>query len=410
MRDEGTAISGRRVTDEVGQIIASTVTREYIYEIFGRLQFAGPSGTERYTAAPAIRSLLASLQVPEQSFTADFLGLEFPAVFASGRPADLMFAAHCDEISYIVPKSAGQLQLGPDNLIPNFAHRPHPVSGATPPEGYPADVVRWCGPDRGYQTVGSAAVHWTTDDCRPHCVIAELDGTPEAGDRVVYAPPVALDPGTGLLTGKVDNRAGVAACVAMCDVLAKVSGHLGVSQDSFNVAVLFPGQEEGPIGAGGGIELAFSRDSRAAGVLLASTGDLPGAWINVDGHDVDPPVPAGLYTPVVSEARGVVVPPHRASRYRAFFEILAEERGIDMRQTLEAAGSASRSDDSGVVGVLPKRIIPLGYACRDQHFNAGLPTAHIDSLVQLTAAMCWIAVAFRGVTRTGTHLADLDHS
>src|SRR6266699_3655361 len=130
-------------------------------------------------------------------------------------------------------------------------------------------------------------------------------------------------------------------------------GHLGVGADSFHIGVLFPGQEEGSIGADGGIELAFARDSRAAGLSLALSGTLPRAWINVDGHEVDPPVPFGLYAGVVSEARGTIVPPHIMSPYRDFFEILRHERGVQMRETAGVGGRVSRSDDSGVLGVIP---------------------------------------------------------
>jgi hypothetical protein len=56
----------------------------------------------------------------------------------------------------------------------------------------------------------------------------------------------------------------------------------------------------------------------------------------------------------------------------------------------------SRSDDSGMLGVIPKRVVPLGFSVCSPHFNAGLPTTHIDSLVQLAAALTWLAVAFRG--------------
>src|SRR5205823_1877943 len=115
--------------------------------------------------------------------------------------------------------------------------------------------------------------------------------------RIVYAPPAVLEPDTGLLTGKVDNRGGMAACIAMCDALTRIARHLGVHPITFQAGVLFPGQEEGTIGRHSEIELAFSRDSRAAGLSMAVAGLLPGAWINVDGHDIDPPAPSGLYTP-----------------------------------------------------------------------------------------------------------------
>jgi hypothetical protein len=409
MPGDRTVFEGRHVVDEVGKIIRETLTREHLHRLFSRLQQPIPSGTELHTAPPAIRILLDELKVPVQTFTADILGLEFPALFMGNRAPDMLFAAHADEISYIVPRPTNRLELGPDNLVPNFAHRPQPGNRAASPQGYPAAVVRWCGPARGYQVVGSGTIHWTAEDIRPGCTLTALEGTPESGDRIVYAPPVVLDQGTGLLTGKVDNRGGVAACIAMCDALTRIAGHLGVPPVSFQVGVLFPGQEEGTIGKDGAIELAFSRDSRAAGMSMAVAGLLPRAWINVDGHDIDPPAASGLYTPIVSEARGTVVPPHVLSQYREFFETLAQEWGIDMRQTPELGGTVSRSDDSGMLGVIPKRIIPFGFSVRNPHYNAGLPTTHIDSLVQLASALTWLAVAFHGVPRTGAHL-QIDRS
>src|SRR5690348_6458772 len=98
MPGDGTAIHDQSAVDEVGRIIRDTLTREHLYRLFSGLQHPVPSGTERYTAAPVIRALLKQLGVPTESFTADFLGLEFPAVFVEGRAPDLLFAAHVDEI------------------------------------------------------------------------------------------------------------------------------------------------------------------------------------------------------------------------------------------------------------------------------------------------------------------------
>jgi hypothetical protein len=141
---------------------------------------------------------------------------------------------------------------------------------------------------------------------------------PEVGDRIVYAPKVELEADMGLLTGKVDNRGGVTTCIVMCDARTRIARHLEVHPSTFKAGVLFPGQEEGTIGRSHEIELAFARDSRAAGLSMAMAGLLPGAWINIDGHDIDPPAPSGLYTSFVSEARGTVVPPtgSRDSRTR----------------------------------------------------------------------------------------------
>lgn len=386
--------------DEVGRIIRETLTREHLYRVFNQLQHPVPSGTELHTAAPVIRALLDELGVPTESFTADFLGLEFPALFVDGRAPDLLFAAHVDEISYVVPRSTSRLDLGPDNLVPNFAHRPDTSGGAVASQQYPVDVVRWCGPERGYRVVGAGTIRWTAEDIRPRCTLTALEDAPRAGDRIVYAPQVAWDRVTGHVTGKVDNRGGVAACIAMCDALTRIARRLSVHPRTFHVGVLFPGQEEGTIGRGREIELAFARDSRAAGLAMAIAGLLPRAWLNVDGHDTDPPAASGLYSPIVSDARGTVVPPHVLSQYEAFFETLAQEWGIDMRQTPDVGGTVSRSDDSGALAAIPKRVVPVGYSVCSPHYNAGLPSTHIDSLVQLASAMTWLAVAFRGVPRT----------
>ena len=404
MHGSGSAVEDRSLVDEVGQIIRETLTREHLYRLFRELQDPIPSGTELYTAAPLIRTQLSELGVPAEFFTADFLGLEFPALFLGDRALDLVLAAHSDEIGYIVPRSTDRLELGPDNLVPNFAHRPETSIADVASQEYPAVVVRWCAREDRYQEVGRGRIHWTAEDVRPGCTLTDLEGTPQAGDRIVYAPAVAWDQATGFVTGKVDNRGGVAACIAMCDAMTRIARHLGVDPVAFQVGILFPGQEEGTIGRHGEIELAFSRDSRAAGVSMAVAGLLPRAWINVDGHDTDHPEASGLYTPVVSEARGTVVPPHCYSQYQAFFEMLTQRWGINMRQTPEIYGVASRSDDSGVLGVMPKRILPVGFSICNPHYNAGLPTTHIDSMVNLASALTWLAVAFRGVPRTGAHI------
>lgn len=403
MAPDATAIRDQSVVEQIGRIIRETLTGEHLYHIFSELQNPIPSGTELYTAPPAILPLLDELGVPADTFTANFLGLEFPGLFVERQPPDLVFAAHIDEISYVVARSTNRLALETDNLIANFAHRPK-LSSPAGPGGYPVAAVRWCGVERGYQMIGSGNIHWSAGSSRPNCILTNLDGTPTAGDRIVYAPPVALDPDTSLLTGKADNRGGVAACIGMCEALTRIAQLLGVHPSTFRVGVLFPGQEEGNIGRHGEIELAFSRDSRAAGIAMAVAGLLPQAWINVDGHNLDPPAPSGVYASFVSEARGPVVPPHLLSRYEVFFKALEKEWAIDMRQIHELDGTVSRSDDNGVLAVIPKRIIPVGFSARNPHYDAGLPTTNINSLVHLASALTWLAVAFCGVHRTGTHV------
>lgn len=405
---EQIAFRGKHVADDVASIIGETITREHMFDLFHRLHFPAPSGTELYTASPAIRALLENLQVPLNTFNANFQDLEFPALFAGEAPLDLLFVAHSDEISYIVTRSGGGLEIGQDNLVANFAHRPAQNISGSSVQAYPAAVVRWCGHEAGYRVVGTGKIHWTADDIRPWCSLDSLDGTPATGDRIVYEPPVVLDSETGLVTGKADDRAGMAACIAMCEALTKIARHLDLDPAAFMAGVIFPGQEEGTIGAGGDTEFAFARDSRAVGLSMAASSTLPRAWINIDGHEVDPLAPVGLYTCVVSEARGTVVPPHRLSPYSDFFNRLHHERGLNMAQTTELGGRVSRSDDNGVLGVIPKRAVPIGFSIRDPHYNGGLPTTNIDSVVQLTVALTWLAVAFRGVRRSGPHLELAD--
>ncbi len=91
-----------------------------------------------------------------------------------------------------------------------------------------------------------------------------------------------------------------------------------------------------------------------------------------------------------SRARGAVTPPPLYAAVCAFTERLAS-RGATVRQM--SNHYTSRSDD---VAVMQRNsgIVLLGFPGANRHFDADLPTAHIDDFVSLSRALVYMAVLF----------------
>lgn len=290
----------------------------------------------------------------------------------------LRMLAHLDEVSYLVDGA----QSGPGlwKVAPYCYHLAEDAA--------PARVVRF-GSDGSWTVTGHGRV--VSKDASLHFEAAgELDLQP--GDRVCLASALDHDRSTGLVTGSLDNAAGVSAALLAAVVLAR-------SQTPFELVLT--DEEEGPSGA------SSQTISRGAMRFFAQAGDAP-LNVAIDIHGVplaDLDTVQGHQQPwgaslaeFSSRGRGSVAPPHL---YAAAVQLLTQGP-VARRVRQNVGGYVPRSDDV-VAMTKSNRVLVLGYPGLNRHFDRGLPTANAHDLIELTRALVALAVgvAQGEIARTG---------
>lgn len=286
----------------------------------------------------------------------------------------LAVLAHLDEISYLLRE---RVEPGLWHVVPYCYHLAEKPA--------PARVVRFdstgafqvlCEGELRERDGGHFLHHPPEIDLRP-------------ADRVVLASPVACDAESGLVSGSLDNAAGVAAALAAADVLAG----LGVPFSCY-----LTDEEEGPAGS------SSQTISRGASRLLRSRPVAP-LTVAVDIHGLTAAELAGAdfhrrpwgasLAEYSSGGRGSVAPPWLYHSVRQLLEPLAED-GIPVRPNV--GGYVPRSDDV-VAMTYSNRVIILGYPGINRHFDQGLPMANIHDLVALARALVVLAAAVGSAER-----------
>jgi hypothetical protein len=270
--------------------------------------------------------------------------------------------AHLDEISYLLRE---QVRAGVWRVVPYCYHLAEKPA--------PARVVRFDSTGAFHVLCEAELRERDGGHFLHHPAEVELG----PADRVVLASPVACDAESGLVTGSLDNAAGVAAALAAADVLAG----LGIPFSCY-----LTDEEEGPAGSSsqtisrGAMRLLRSRPPAPLTVAVDIHGLATADLAAVDFHRRPWGASLAEYS---SGGRGSVAPPWLYHSIRELFAPLAAE-GIPVRANV--GGYVPRSDDV-VAMTYSSRVIILGYPGVNRHFDRGLPTANIHDLVSLARAL-----------------------
>lgn len=341
--------------------------------MLGQLQNPAPSGTEIHLRTPVLQELIAEAGVPSDEFDIQFMRTGSPAVLLT-TPKGLWMSAHSDTISYLPPLTNETAF----SILPSCAHRP------TVAHEWPAATLRY-NSQRGTYEVISTGIIGSDENMRPYYTAdtKPKDGFQPGIDRIVYTPTLAVDNSTGLLTGNMDNAAGLTVTVLSLRVLAELARQRNIPISKFGVGFVFPGQEEGlPDNPA-----YFAREARRI-IHRTAYQNLPYTIINVDGHDSKSPQPAVRYAAYVSSMKGPVVSPEVYARFENFLLGLSEF-GVVAKRTEDGA-AVSRSDDAAYTEVV-RDVVPVGYDVKDPHFNDGPPTTNLLGLINTAKSVAWIA-------------------
>jgi hypothetical protein len=318
-----------------------------------------PSQTVAFSRAIAIQRILDAENVQGFTLIPDYQQTGCTVLYFGERlPKSLVFA-HADEISYLV---ASQDNYDNWPLVPFCKHLSQVEMDAV--------ALRYI-PEKRAMVVtaeGSIVPLIKGNTILPRFKIRK--GEVRAGDRVVYHHPLRRN--DDMITGSIDNAAGVSACLLAAIALSRTA--VGAE-----VGFAFTDEEEGPAEH----NTSFSRGARK---LLQRIG-APDLCIVVDGHRGPGDGGFGkgaLFAGYSGQAASAVTPPHL---YAAFTALLAElqKHGIKVQ---ESTGNVSRGDDIAIIEYT-NQILLLGYPSSNRHFDQAPPQASLVDLVELAKTIYW---------------------
>lgn len=332
-----------------------------------------PSGASSMTRGAVVESWFDQELAPHGAVMQRDVGRSGCDVIRWGS-GGMRMLAHLDEVSYLVDGRVGSDGTWP--LAPYCYHLAE--------EPAPARAVRFDA-EGAWTVTGSGRVI-----TRGRSVHFDPDGAVglEPGDRVCLASPLSTDPATGLVTGSLDNAAGVAAGLMAASVLARAR---------IPFELVLTDEEEGPSGS------SSQTISRGAMRYFNGAPDAP-LHVVIDIHGVPHDdaaaveghrVPWGAsFAEFSSHGRGSVAPPQL---YAAALATLRDSP-VSGRVRQNVGGYVPRSDDV-VAMTRSNRVLILGYPGINRHFDRGLPTANAEDLVDLARALVALA--------TEVHCGDL---
>lgn len=362
-------LSQHEVWARCDAVITSEATLELLAAV---ADTPAPSGSSSLTRGPKIRAWCDKQGMLERGATLRLDAFRSGCDLLAFGDGGLRMLAHLDEVSYLVE--------GPDANRGCWRIAPYCYHLAEQPA--PARVIRFES-DGNWQQVcaGDVSQHGNR-----YVFETGTDVLLAPGDRIALASDVCYDPGSGVVTGSLDNAAGTTSALLAAAVLSD----LGIP---FSLALT--DEEEGPSGS------ASQTISRGASRLLRHLDDAP-LSVAIDIHGVPDPdadaaqahrVPWGAsLAEFSSHGRGSVAPPHLFAGVRDLLCGL-QERGLAVRQNV--GGYVPRSDDV-VAMTHSNRIVILGYPGANRHFDRGLPTVNLQDLMHLARALVMLAVAVDG--------------
>lgn len=321
-----------------------------------------PSGASSMTRGTVVQSWCESRGLLTSGVTVHRDAFDSGTDVLSNGEGGLGILAHLDEVSYLLREP---VEPGLSRVTPYCYHLAE--------ESAPARIVRFAA-DGSWQVVCNAQVCIKEGQ---HVVTHPTDVALRPADRVVLTSPLTHDVGSGLVTGSLDNAAGVAAALIASEVMLR----LGIPFSTY-----LTDEEEGP---SGGSSQTISRG--AARVLrhfepapLTVVVDIHGlSRAELDSCDNHRRPWGASLAEYSSGGKGSVARPDILAGLLQAFAPLAD-RGIRVRSNL--GGHVPRSDD--VVAMLhSNRVVVLGYPGVNRHFDRGLPTVNVHDLVDLARAL-----------------------
>ncbi len=334
-----------------------------------------PSTAASIMRGPVLRELLEADVAPGDRVALDLnysiTGSTVILTGEAGEAKPLWYFAHLDTISYLVAAAGG----GRLPLIPFCYHLTE--NGERDALCYRFDLEsgRYVAVAEGVLESEAGLAYF-----RP----AEASFRAESGDRIVPVAAVSAGP-NGNWTGHFDNAGGVAALAVAAPVLARAG---------FAAMLAFPDEEEGPHGSGnqvigrGGSRVI----DRLAPPDLAVVVDMQQSGEN--SASGEPPLnnvrlgKGAVLSEFSSLGRGAVTPPHLLALCRHMTRLIGEH-GVEIQKS--QGSYTSRSDDVSVMLKTPN-ILLLGFPGLNRHFDAGLPMANLDDIVNLSKALVYMAL------------------
>jgi len=357
-----------KLNPSIGKSIDALINRELAFSLFKQVgDTPGPSQSISYTRGPTIEKILYKhLPYSRQvNFQSDYRGTGNIAVLLGDTPRAL-FLAHADEISYLLGEEPEGTEI---KLTPFCSHRSkdeHPVIG-----------LRYALQEQNLEPTASGFIISRREADQPVPYFLLQQGKVEVGDRIIFDYPAVIGE-DNLVYGKVDNAAGVTACL-----LAIIA--LGQLESMSSIWFVFPDEEEGPPMGNS----MFARGTRR----LVQRLDLPSdiLCVVVDGHDVGPgkrPSTSALFAENESLCKGVVVPPSLYAEFKVFANHLSD-LGVDI---LENSRRIARSDSPALMEYF-RNILLLGYNVKDAHFDDGPPCTSLDAIISVAKTLVYTALA-----------------
>jgi hypothetical protein len=357
-----------KLNPSIGKSIDALIDHELAFSLFKQVaDTPGPSQSVTYTRGRTIEQIL-NKHLPRSrqfSFQSDYQGTGNIAVLLGDTPHALFFA-HADEISYLLGAEPEGTEI---KLTPFCSH------GSK--DGHPVISLRYALQEQNLKRAASGSIisRIETDQLVPYLLLKE--GKVEVGDRIIFDYPAVIDE-HNLVYGKVDNAAGVTACL-----LAIIA--LGVLESKTSIWFVFPDEEEGP-------PMGNSMFARGARRLVQRL-DLPSDMlcVVVDGHDVEPgkrPSRSALFRENESLCKGAVVPPPLYAEFKEFANHLRHLE-IDI---LENSRRVARSDSPALMEYF-RNILLLGYHVKDAHFDDGSPCTSLDAIISVAKTIVAMALA-----------------
>ncbi|HBH13805.1 MAG TPA: hypothetical protein DDX29_11960 [Clostridiales bacterium] len=321
-----------------------------------------PSQSIMKTRSPVIEQLINNYELDNVVFTSNYLGTG-NAMFSSKKESpSILFIAHLDQISYLVDEQTAKNVW---RLIPYCKHLSQiDVRGKA--LRYDLNKNRFRESAAGTifsEKIGNTMIPF----------FRTLEGQLESGDRIVYEFPINVE--GDLVSGNIDNAAGVTACLVAGSALFK-------AYPQSNVGFIFSDEEEGPSDN----PIYFARGVRR----LMNKMETPDVCIIIDGHGGREGEDIGegtFFTEKTAGGEATVTPPELFVKIKSIGKEL-HPFGINL---FEDTGRVSRSDDIPCLAVTPN-VISIGYPSVNRHHDQGPPTASLKDLANLAKVIFWLGI------------------
>jgi hypothetical protein len=375
-------------TQLTADVIKKVITPAAILDVIRNFQGSqGVTGAEITRDPILYRLLTETAGIPDKRIKLDYRNSGVTMVKLYDDKPDTWVEAHKDRIGFFIGEYTRDSSI---ILKPNCAFRQEVGTGP-----YPAQVLRYVLDNDGlngeYKVVSEGFISSVKEknlktDKEEVVARYTTDAVPEGGydpgaDRVMYKYEFGYDEQSQIVTGDLDNPAGMSALIVALCAVSYLKHQLHFKYDDLKLGVAFAGGEEGRFEE----SIFFARNLE---ILLNRTPSkkLPKNMIIVDGHDSNTYVTDSIIAEWVSDAKGMNVDPHVFVRTFRYLESL-EQFDVHVVPTRQV-GMVSRSNDVAARKFIHNTQM-IGYDVHDPHFNTKQPSSHIMSIVNNSQAITW---------------------